>query len=255
MKNNLFKAVLCCCIVLGLVGCGRKSDVSSDKDQKEKFMLGLVLDDGRHVSFSYDVPYFDDTSLFDALADKKITIDDFLLKLDYLDTLKDGGSKIYKYDKEKSEFGSDEFYVISCKSLDGINDIFISRSRDALMDKCSKKIGDLDGVSMVIKNGTLTSVGATVVITDTSDRKNIYGDSYFLERLNNGEWTKLKPKNPMFFNAIGRYVDDEIHTLEFEISWEYHYGKLKSGKYRIVKDTSEEGEGTTHYITVEFSIE
>ena len=37
-----------------------------------------------------------------------------------------------------------------------------------------------------------------------------------------------------------------------KINWEWLYGKLVNGKYRVVKDTSEPGEGTRHYLTVEF---
>ena len=39
------------------------------------------------------------------------------------------------------------------------------------------------------------------------------------------------------------------------INWEWLYGELENGEYRLVKDTSEAGEEPTHYITTEFIIE
>ena len=56
----------------------------------------------------------------------------------YLDSLKDGGSKIYKYDsKINSNYGNTDFYVIECNSLDGIKDIYVAKYKNSLMDKCS----------------------------------------------------------------------------------------------------------------------
>lgn len=256
MKKTIFTILICGVLVLGLTGCkNEKMQKNNNDSQKELFMLGLTLNDGRHVSFSFEVPYINDSnsSLFDALTYKRITVDDFLNKLDYVETLRDGGSKIYQYDKAKREFGNEDFYAISCNSLDNIKDIYIAKNKESLNGKCSVKIDDLENVSMTIKEGTLTKKGATVIITDTSNRENIYGESYKLEKEENGVWNELKPKNDMVFTSIG-YSIDSNHTLELKVNWQYHYGELESGKYRILKDTSEAGEGTTHYITAEFTI-
>lgn len=241
-------------------------DIYNDKEnnndsQIELFMLGLTLDDGRHVFFTFDVSYMDrdNPSLFDALTNKKITIEDFLNKLDYIDSLKDGGSRIYKYSKNKMKFGKENFYVIACNSLDDIHDIYIAKNMDSLDDKCSIKIDDLSGVSMTIKNGTLTNTSATVVITDTSGRENVYGSQYRIDKNVNGTWESLKTIDgndwtEVAWTLIGYHVDKN-NLLEMDINWENLYGKLENGQYRIVKDTGFAGEGTIHYITTEFSIE
>ena len=247
MKKYFIMVLLIISVLLS--GCTKDNN---EEYKHEKFMLGTTLDDGRLVNFSFDVPY-KEKSLSDTLLSNEISIDDFIKKLDHVSTFKDGGSKLYKYNKITSEFGNDQFYVLVCNSLDDIHDIFVARYKESLSGLCSIKIDDLDGVSMTIKKGTLTKTKATVIITDTSDRENIYGESYKIEKYENDKWSELKSKHDMIFNDIG-YMVDENNTLELDINWEYYYGKLKKGKYRIVKTTQESGEPTPHYITVEFDI-
>lgn len=47
----------------------------------------------------------------------------------------------------------------------------------------------------------------------------------------------------------------EDNKLELDINWEWLYGKLNPGKYRIVKVISGVVDGVEHYITAEFVIE
>ncbi len=253
MKKVLFHLIICSILISG-TGCRKKVEKVSNS-QQELFMLGLTLDDGRHVSFSFEVPYLHSSSsnLFDAFMNEEITVGDFLKQLNYVDTLRDGGSIIYHYDENQQEFGNEDFYVISCNTIDHNQDIYIAKEKETLINKCSIKIDDLENVSMTIKKGTLTNKGATVIITDTSDRNNIYGEGYQLEKEENGVWVEMKPKHDMTFITIG-YSVNENHTLELKVNWEYHYGTLENGKYRILKDTSYAGEGTKHYITAEFTI-
>ncbi len=249
--------LLCGMILLGFVGCSKEQiEEKGLDDQNELFTRGHTLEDGRHVFSSISVPYlaFDNSDLLDAFANHQITVEDFFNQLDYVDALWDGGSKIYHYDKNKKEFGNADFYVISCNSIDNIKDIYIARKKDSLMNKCNMKIDDLENASMTIKNGTLTKTGATVIITDTSNRNNIYGESYKIEKEENGMWTELQPKHDMVFTSIG-YSVNENHTLELKVNWESSYGELQNGTYRILKDTSYAGEGTRHYITAKFTIE
>lgn len=232
-------------------------EIVSYSTDEETFMSSHTLDDGRLISFTFDVPYITENSsaryLNEAFSNKLITIDGMIKKLELLDIYKDGGSKLYQYNKDTKTFGTENFYMMVCNSLDGIKDIFVAKNIESLNDKCTLKINDLDGVTMTIKDDTLTNTGATVIIKDTSDRENIYGEAYLIEKYDNNKWIKLTPINDMIFNYIGYHVNKD-NILEFKTNWEYHYGKLKTGKYRIIKSTSESGEGTLHYITAEFTI-
>ena len=57
----------------------------------------------------------------------------------------------------------------------------------------------------------------------------------------------------MVFNSVG-LKKNENNVLDFDINWLSYYGRLKPGKYRLVKNTTTAGEGIKHFITVEFNI-
>ena len=98
MKKKITNLLICLTLIICLSGCEEKK--GNDTPQEE-FMIGNTLDDGRYITFTLDVPY-KDTSLGDTLMNNDLTVDEFLSKLELVDTLKDGGSKLYKYNKVKS---------------------------------------------------------------------------------------------------------------------------------------------------------
>lgn len=251
MIKKILKILICGIIVLEFTGCNSQNNQISKSN--EKFMLGHTLDDGRLISFTFDVPYYD-SYLHDAFAHNKITIDDFISKLDFVSDLNDGGSKLYKYSSAKNIFGNKDFYTIVCNSYDGIKDIFVAKNINSLTDKCIIKMNDLDGVTMNIKEDTLTNEGATIIIKDVSSKNNIYGVSYRIDEFIDSSWEALKPIIDNYAWTTQGYYVNENNILEMNINWKWLYGKLKPGKYRIVKNTSEPGEGTEHYITVDFEI-
>lgn len=104
--------------------------------------------------------------------------------------------------------------------------------------KENAELNEADGVSMTIKKGTLTRKSATVVISDTNGKEaNIYGSDFRVDKKENEEWKEVeKSHNDYAFNDMAYYVDDE-GKLEFVCNWEYMYGKLENGEYRIVKYT------------------
>lgn len=247
------KKIVMLCIISILTFCNGCSKEEKTLEQ-ETFGIGYTLNDGRIFYLAFEPPYTEDLYLGDAIFKEELSVNDFLNKLEKVEDLRDGGSKIYYYDQMKQEFGKENFYVLVCNSVDSIRDIYLSKKKESLYDKCSIKIDDLENVSMRIKEGTLTRTSATVIITDTSDRENIYGTPYKIEKYENETWIPLTPKQDMLFNSIG-YMVGENHTLEFPINWESYYDELPNGKYRIIKDTSIAVEGTTHYITAEFTLE
>ena len=251
MKKKLLKILIIGVLFIGLIGCTNHEEKQT---KKEKFVIGHTLDDGRGIHFTFSIPYKDNTLSY-ALTYNEISIDEFIRELDYIGMKNDGGSKLYKYNKNKKIFGNDDFYVIMCNSVYNIKDIYVAKYVENLNDKCAIKIDDLDGVSMTIKKGTLTPSGATIIITDTSDRENMYGEQYRIDKFVNHTWKELDVVvvGNYGWTAIG-YTVDKDNKLELDINWKWLYGELKPGKYRLVKDTSEPGEGTTHYITTEFTI-
>ena len=113
----------------------------------------------------------------------------------------------------------------------------------------------LSGVWMKIKKGTLTKTGATIIITDLSGKNNTYGEEYRIDKLENNEWKELPVvvKGNYGWNSIGYHVGKD-NKLELEINWEWLYGKLEQGTYRIVKGTSPKYDLKEKYFSVEFTI-
>ena len=115
--------------------------------------------------------------------------------------------------------------------------------------KSDAELNELEDVSMTIKEGTLNRDGATIIITDTSDDDNMYGESYRIDKKVNDTWEEkdIVVKGNYGWNSIG-YRVDENDKLEMDINWKWLYGTLEDGEYRLVKNVLEK------YFSVEFEI-
>lgn len=115
-------------------------------------------------------------------------------------------------------------------------------------------------IALSLKDNTLTSKGATFVMTNNSNIDTYeYGNPYYLEIKKNDEWEKLETINQFAF-TMETYGLKPNKTKEFKINWEYGYGELKSGTYRLVKDAFRSGdepidESEKIYLYAEFTIE
>lgn len=126
-----------------------------------------------------------------------------------------------------------------------------------LLDESKYKITNED-LNMSIKKNSLTPEKATIIIKNNSYYTYTYGQSYTFEKYVDGKWFVIEPKNDLIFVSIG-YTIEPKQTKQIKINWEYHYGKLSSGKYRVVKDVFRNidipiDENDNYYIAVEFTI-
>ena len=111
-------------------------------------------------------------------------------------------------------------------------------------------LDEVDGVSMVIKEGTLKRDRAMIVITDTSGKNYTYGEEYRIDKYSDGKWEEVDVvvDGNYGWNSIGYHVDDN-KELDLDINWKWLYGSLDKGKYRIVKSVNNK------YFSVEFMID
>lgn len=158
-----------------------------------------------------------------------------------------------------SKIGSNETYEIDLK--DDTNEIYFyigdnKYKRMLVREKSTNKwikdetnevhneLNDLNYASMYIKEGTLTNVGATIII----DGLNECGDPYRLDKFDNEKWIELDTIiNDYAWNAP-LHTLNEKGVIELDINWEWLYGKLESGQYRLVKENDK------RYYSVEFII-
>lgn len=107
---------------------------------------------------------------------------------------------------------------------------------------------------MTIEEGTLTKTGATIIIKDISNKNNTFGEEYRIDKYENNEWQELDvvEKGNYGWNDIGYHVGKN-NKLELTIDWEWLYGKLEPGKYRLVKN-SLDTKNKKHTFSVEFEL-
>lgn len=173
--------------------------------------------------------------------------------------------KYYEFNDEVKEFGRDLYfdnilnlsrYNSASKIFNIIND-YVKKNNGTCANIVGKDLNNL--VNIYFKEDTLTNTGGIVIIEDKCPNKIIYGSSFWIERYNNGNWERLESKNDYGFNLMAYYVD-ENGILEMEQNWDYIYGPLDKGSYRLVKDVSFDADtpitkDDIYYIWVEFEID
>ena len=102
--------------------------------------------------------------------------------------------------------------------------------------------------NVTIQIGDVTPSGATVTITDTNETPYIYGQWYKIQRKTDQGWQDVAPVIKDYgFEDIG-YFPNANGQVKFTIDWQWLYGQLPSGTYRLWKETG------TQKICAQFTI-
>ena len=105
---------------------------------------------------------------------------------------------------------------------------------------------EIENVSISITD--VSSIGATVVIKDTNEVPYTYGEWYKIERNICGKWFEVRTVVFNYgFPEIG-YLPNENGEVVLHTDWEWLYGELACGQYRILKEVNRQ------YISAEFVI-
>lgn len=145
-------------------------------------------------------------------------------------------------------------------------DANMDNNSNGLEDKVPEEIIDLDNidnvikdVSMTIKENTLSTSKATIIFTNKTEKETTFGEYFHLEKKTDGEWKKLPTINENYaFDDIA-YPLNEKESRELVVDWEWLYGALNEGEYRIVKDVDVSDFSSTadydkYYLYAEFNI-
>ena len=108
----------------------------------------------------------------------------------------------------------------------------------ALLWGCAKEstLQPIDAANVTMTVSDVTPIGVTVTIQDSNPEPFVYGEWYVIEQEKNGVWYEVKTKLTNYgFNEIGWLTDDQ-GMLTMTVDWEWLYGKLAAGHYRILKE-------------------
>ena len=111
---------------------------------------------------------------------------------------------------------------------------------------------------MAGKDDTISATGITVVLKNNSDKECIYGEFFLLEQKFNNSWYEVPViiDGNYGFNSIG-YELSPGDSGEWEIDWDWLYGSLEAGQYRIIKDIldfRDTGDFDKYFLAAEFTI-
>lgn len=119
-------------------------------------------------------------------------------------------------------------------------------------------LNNFEGVSMTVKKGSVSQTELIVVFENSSNKQAIYGDYFSLEKKLDGDWYQVPTIIDEYgFDDIG-YELGPSEPSELKVDWEWLYGKLGAGEYRIIKDVSDfrsPGDFDEYYVAASFTID
>ncbi len=109
-------------------------------------------------------------------------------------------------------------------------------------------------IALAVEEGSVTSTGACFLLENVSDETYYYGEMYTLEKWDGADWVTLKTKDNIGWNDIA-YILDPGKEQRLELNWEWCYGNLPQGSYRLHKEVYSEQAADSIIISAEFEVE
>lgn len=126
---------------------------------------------------------------------------------------------------------------------------------EIVMDSNAYVVNNLDGV--ILQMEKYNSKSGDVEIRNETDMNIQYGEWFEIQILMGDAWVKLPYviENAAFNQPA--YLAPKDETVIWEVQWEWLYGELPEGTYRIIKDVMDfrgTGDFTKYYLADEFEI-
>lgn len=92
-------------------------------------------------------------------------------------------------------------------------------------------------VKLVVKENTVDpdTESITLVFSNLSDEEYIFGEQPYLEIFLNDEWYVVPYQKDVVWNMLA-YILSPHDSREHTVDLKYNFGKLKAGKYRVIKE-------------------
>lgn len=206
----------------------------------------MLTEDGKHT-FRFHKQ--GDNLLFDADHSARCKLDDGT-------ELTNGATfTLIPEDELESEKGS----VSTVGEVDGPQEVHITEWNPTPYET----INNFENVTMTVREGTVSSTELTLTFSNNSNSQCTFGLYFSLEKMSDGRWYQV----PVNIDPNYGFNDDLIQTLPPNggvvelVDWEWLYGSLGTGKYRIVKTVNvfreeiSKGDADTFHFSAEFVID
>ena len=121
-----------------------------------------------------------------------------------------------------------------------------------------KVVNDFEQVSMNVIEDSVSSKELTVIFTNSSNNQGMYSEDFLLEKKIEGDWYQVPTKRIEFgFNDIAFELSPSTKEV-LKINWDWLYGSLDKGEYRIVKTfwaASTVGDYEEYFLASQFIID
>ena len=123
--------------------------------------------------------------------------------------------------------------LITIAIITGIWIIYINKDKLETFDSKNINLQKSDKLYIDVLDDTVTGTSLNYKIYNNTDTTVSYGVSYEIEKYEDGKWKEFGVEVSFIEIAIeleSGYSKEEI------IEWKSTYGKLKKGKYRLIKE-------------------
>ena len=265
-----------------IVTCSEQPLLSKDTifycDSNEETLILRSLDSAQETVL-YEIPDSDSLSLLNydgewvyfserANIDERNELSSFVMRVNLQNHRTE---QIYElppnsYISNFNVYGNSCYFILSDADTtpytqwiqyDLINGEVTTIDMDAPLEEAGT-VSIIDGVTMEVTK--VSNVSLTLLITNETDKNIQFGDDYYLEGRDrdSGKWSRLSPiiDNGMFYMVA--YMLQDNSTANQDVNFEWLYGKLEPGKYRIVKEITDfrgTGDYTNYTYMAEFDVD
>lgn len=116
-------------------------------------------------------------------------------------------------------------------------------------------VNDAEGLAITVADGSATPTGAIFRFENSTDGEWQFGQEFWIEKKENGEWREIRSLRSRAFDALSYLLAP--HSVREEVySFSDSYGRLTSGEYRLGKELLRERSGgwESQYVAAEFAV-
>ena len=124
-----------------------------------------------------------------------------------------------------------------------------------LIESSYNIVNDMEGVTLTVKEDSVGKSGLTLMIQNSTNEVLQYGPFFNVEKAISDKWYEIPitAENASFHFVA--YSLNANSSVEVETDWNWLYGDLDAGTYRIIKRLGKEQESDKdYYLSAEFEI-